>query len=136
MTTGAASAGRPPTYIDDSLLPSITDETLRVLLATTRPYTVVVLKPGPRYSPPGPDRDPAVATLILRHGKRNMALREAGLLPIICPITDGGPFTGIGIFVTDPAETDRIYALDPAVQAGVLSYEIHPTRSFPGSTML
>lgn len=123
------------TYIDDSRLPAITDEMLREALATTQPYTVLVLKPGPRYSPPGPDRDPEIAALIQQHGKRNMALRLAGLMPIICPIADGGPLTGIGVFVTDPDETDRIYSMDPAVQAGVLTYEIHPTRSFPGSTL-
>ena len=127
--------GRRATYIDDSKLPDVTDDMFRELLRTTQPYTVVVLKPGPRYSPPGPDRDPEIAALIQRHGKRNMALRAAGLMPIICPIADGGPLTGIGVFVTDAAETDRIYSLDPAVQGGALTYEVHPTVSFPGSEL-
>ena len=104
-------------------------------LAQTKPYTVLILKAGPRYSPPGPDRDPEVAGTILRHGKRNMRLRLAGLLPIICPIADGSGVTGVGVFAASPEEVDRIYAADPAVQAGMLTYEIHPTRSFPESAL-
>ena len=29
----------------------------------------------------------------------------------------------------------RIMSADPAVRAGVLTYRIHPTRSFPGSRL-
>jgi len=39
------------------------------------------------------------------------------------------------VFAATPEEVDRIYAADPAVQAGMLTYEIHPTRSFPGSAL-
>lgn len=95
----------------------------------------MILKAGPRYSPPGPDRDPEIAAIILEHGKRNMRLRLAGFLPIICPIADGSEYAGIGIFTTSPEETDLIYSRDPAVVAGVLSYEVHPTWSFPGSAL-
>lgn len=56
---------------------------LRAALPSTAPYTVVVLKAGPRFSMPGPDRDSWVAKIILQHGKRNFALREAGLKPIV-----------------------------------------------------
>jgi predicted ester cyclase len=108
---------------------------LREMLARTIPYTLVLLKAGPRYSPPGPNRDPDVAATIFQHGKRNMQLRRAGLMPIICPIVDGGDLVGIGIFAATPEEVDRIYAADPAVQAGMLIYEIHGTQSFPGSAL-
>ena len=108
---------------------------LQELLAQTLPYTVVILKAGPRYSPPGPDRDPEVAALIWQHGKRNMRLRAAGLMPIICPIADGGPIVGVSVFATTPEEAERISSVDPAVQAGALTYEVHPTRSFPGSAL-
>jgi len=113
----------------------LTDEMFRESLAQTKPYTVLILKAGPRYSPPGPDRDPEVAATISRHGKRNMRLRLAGLLPIICPIADGSGLAGVSVFDATPEEVDRIYAADPAVRAGILTYEIHPTRSFPGSAL-
>lgn len=122
-------------YTDESALPTVTDEMLEASLATTRPYTVVILKAGPRFSPPGPDRDPEVAATIWKHGKRNFALRAAGLLRVVCPIADGSEVSGVGIFDAEPEEVDRILAADPAVMAEILRYEIHPTRTFSTSTL-
>lgn len=123
------------TYTDDSALPQVTDEMLRESLGRTQPYSIVILTAGPRSSPPGPDRDPEVARIIWQHGKRNFALRAAGLLAVVCPVADGTNITGVGIFAATPEDADRIYSLDPAVRAGVLGYEVHPTRTFPGSTL-
>ena len=122
-------------YTDDSALPEVTAEELMAALTKTRPYTVVVLKAGPRYSPPGPDRDPEVAAIILRHGVRNMRLRVAGLLRVVCPVADGSDVAGVGVFEATPEECDAIYSRDPAVMASVLTYEIHPTRTFPDSSL-
>jgi hypothetical protein len=124
-------------YTDDSALPEITDATMRARLATTVPYTLIVLKHGPRYSPPGPDgaRDPEIANLIWEHGRRNFKLRAAGLLQVVCPVMDTTEVAGICLFAASPEDADRIYSRDPAVRAGVLVYEIHPTRGFPGSTL-
>lgn len=130
-----APVGPRTLFADDSQLPDVSDEMLQELLGQTLPYAVVILKAGQRYSRPGPNRDPEVAALIWLHGKRNMRLRVAGLMPIICPISDDGPIVGVGVLATSPEEADHIYSLDPAVQAGVLSYEVHPTRSFPGSSL-
>jgi hypothetical protein len=30
---------------------------------------------------------------------------------------------------------DRIMSNDPGVQAGLFTYDIHPTRTFPGSSL-
>ena len=122
-------------YTDDSALPEVSDETMRASLATTVPYTLIILKAGPRYSPPGPDRDPEVDGIIWRHGNRNFRLKAAGLLQVVCPIADGSGITGVGIFAASPEDVDRIYSNDPAVKAGALTYEIHPTQTFPGSTL-
>ena len=122
-------------YTDDASLPEVDVQQLQAALAGTRPYTVVVLKAGPRYSPPGPDRDPEVAAIILRHGVRNMRLRLAGLLRVVCPIADGSELAGVGVFDATPEECDAIYSRDPAVMASVLTYEIHPTRTFPDSSL-
>lgn len=122
-------------YIDDSALPEVTDETLQAALQTTVPYTILILKAGPRFSPPGSDRDPAVAAAIWRHGKRNFALREEGLLSIVCPVADGTDVVGVSVWSAATEDVERIYSRDPAVQAGILTYEIHPTRTFPGSCL-
>jgi hypothetical protein len=122
-------------YTDDSDLPVVTDEQLQELLKESREYTVLVLKAGPKFEPPDSDRTSGAAEIIWEHGKRNTALRVAGLLPIVCAIADGSGVAGIGIFDATPDDVERIMAADPGVQAGLFSYDIHPARSFPGSTL-
>lgn len=122
-------------FTDDSQLPTVTDEMLNEALETTRPYTVVVLKAGPRFQAPGADRDPEIAGTIWAHGKRNYALRAAGFMPIVCPVRDESSVAGVGIFDALPEDVDRIMLSDPGVRAGVLTYDIHPAWSFPGSTL-
>lgn len=122
-------------FTDDAALPEVTDDMLKESLARTLPYTAIILRAGPRFAPPGPNRDPAVARIIWAHGIRNMRLHKAGLLAVVCPVADGTDITGVGVFAATPDDVDRIYSQDPAVQAGVLKYEIHPTRAFPGSTL-
>jgi len=122
-------------FTDDSQLPDVTDEMLQDALTRTKSYTVVVLKAGPKFSAPGSDRDPEVANTIWAHGKRNFALRAAGLMPIVCPVLDESGVTGVGIFDATPEDVDRIMANDPGVRAGIFTFDIHPSRSFPGSTL-
>ena len=122
-------------YTDDASLPEVTDEEMRAGLATTIPYTILILKAGSRFSPPGPDRDPEVAAFIWQHGKRNFRLRNAGLLSVVCPVADGSEVVGVSVWAATAEDVERIYSQDPAVRAGILRYEIHPTRTFPGSTL-
>jgi hypothetical protein len=113
----------------DLNLPSITDDFMRQGMASTRAYTIAILRRGPAYDPPHSD------PIIWEHGRRNYALRAAGLLSIVCPIRDDSGVAGIGIFTADLAATERILQGDPAVQAGVLAFEVHPSRSFPGDCL-
>jgi hypothetical protein len=76
-----------------------------------------------------------VTKIIWEHGKRNSALRLAGLMPIVCPVGDGSGVTGIGIFDASASEVERIMAGEPGVQAALFTYEIHPARSFHGSAL-
>ena len=122
-------------YTDDSALPDVSDEEFNSSRSGMRPYTIVMLKVGPRYSPPGPDRDPEAFATIYRHGKRNMQLRMAGLLRVVCPVADGSEVAGVAIFDATPEECDAIYSRDPAVMASILRYEIHPTLTFPDSSL-
>jgi len=123
------------TYTDDAALPVVTGEMLRDALQRTRPYTVCILKATPAYQPPGPARESWVADLIWEHGKRNYALYLAGLMRIVCPIGDGSGTTGVGIFDADPDEADQMMRQDPGVKAGLFTYEIHATQTFPQSTL-
>ena len=122
-------------YTDDSQLPAISDEDFDTSRAGMRPYTIVMLKKGPKFSPLGPNRDPEVAAVIYRHGRRNMQLRLAGLLRVVCPVADDSQYAGVGIFDATPEDCDAIYSRDPAVMASILTYEIHATRTFPDSSL-
>jgi hypothetical protein len=107
----------------------ITDEFMRQVLPTARPYSVVIMKAGPNRDRPG------VEAIIWEHGRRNFALRADGILSIVCPVADGSPVHGIGIFNAGVAEVAAIMEEDPGVQAGVFTFEVHPCRSFPGDCL-
>jgi hypothetical protein len=119
---------------DETGLPEITDEMMTEALPTTRSYTIVVLKAGPNFSPPG-ERSPDVDKVVWEHGRRNFSLRAAGLLSIVCPVADGSGVTGLSIFNADPDRVRKIMNGDPGVKAGVFTFDIHPTRSFPGDRL-
>jgi hypothetical protein len=110
-------------------LPEISDDDMRRMMATTQPYSVVVLHRGPRYA------DNGARAIIWEHGRRNFALRAAGRLAVVCPVHDDSDLAGIGIFAADVAETEALMAEDPAVRAGVLVSEVHASRSFPGDAL-
>jgi hypothetical protein len=110
-------------------LPQITDAQMNERLAKTRDYTLLILKTTPRTS--ADESRP----IIWEHGRRNMALRDAGVLAIVCPATDRTDVAGIGIFGADPDEVREIIDGDPAVRAGVLTYELHPVRGFPSDSL-
>ena len=99
------------------------------MLSRARDYSIVILKAGPNRSCPGAEK------IIWEHGRRNFLLRARGLLPIVCPITDGSDLAGIGIFNADVDEAKSIMDQDPAVKEGILVYEAHPCRSFPGGCL-
>jgi hypothetical protein len=107
----------------------ITDEYMQEMLQKTKPYSIVVLRKGPNYSSPdGP-------ATVWEHGRRNFELRAAGSLAVVLPVGGDSDVRGVGIFTTDPDETRSIMEGDPAVRAGLLSYEVYPSRSFPGDAL-
>lgn len=105
----------------------ITDEFMRQALPHIRPMTVLLLKRGPSFD--------AASPVVWEHGRRNFLLRATGALAVVCPISDGGEYTGVGIFDCDADETQRLIEGDPGVQAGIFTYEIHASRSFPGDAI-
>ncbi len=110
-------------------LPAITDETMRGRLSTAKSYTAILLHTTPSF------RRPHVDPIVWEHGRRNMALVEAGLLSIVLPVTDDSGLAGLGIFALTPDDTVTVMDADPGVRAGIFTYDIHPVRGFPGSTL-
>lgn len=118
-------------FTDESQIPPITKEEFAQMIGATRQYTVAILKAGPRYEKPGPERSPEVTAIITSHAMRNRGMQKVRLLPVVCPIGDGTDVTGIGVFDLSVADATRVMDGDPAVQAGVLTYELHPCFSLP-----
>lgn len=108
---------------------TITDDFMKQMIATAKMYCVVILKTGPHKDMAG------VEKIIWEHVRRNFALREDGVLSIVCPVADGTDVTGVGIFNGDVEAVKEIMDEDPGVKAGVFVYEIHPCRSFPGDSL-
>lgn len=107
----------------------ITDEFMKQMISKTNNYTVVILKATEKIRESGTDK------IIWEHGRRNFQLREEGILSIVCPINDGSGITGVGIFNQNLDEVKEIMGGDPEVKAGIFTYEIHSTRSFPGDKL-
>jgi hypothetical protein len=107
---------------------TITDEEMQGALAKVKRYTLLVLEAGPRR------RDPGVEAIIREHARRNLQLRDAGLLRIVCPV-GGEVLAGVGVFDASLEEVDALMKDDPAVKEGVLVYSLHACRSFPGDSL-
>lgn len=63
-------------------------------------------------------------------------MRRDGSLCLVCPVVaDESDVTGLCIFSTDVEKTKKIMDEDPAVKAGIFTYEVHAIRSFPGDAL-
>ena len=107
----------------------ISDEFMMQLISQAKIYCVVLLRASDNYGKP--ESQP----IVWEHARRNFALREEGLLVVVCPISDESDLKGIGIFNADIEQTRQIMEEDPAVKAGIFTFEVHTTRSFPGDCL-
>ena len=108
---------------------TITDDYMQQMMPSTKLYSVVILKAGPKRNEPGVDK------IIWEHGRNHFSLRVDGLLSIVCPVIDGSEVCGVGIFNATTDEVKKLMDEDPGVKAGVFIYEVHPCRSFPGDSL-
>ena len=107
----------------------ITDDYMRQMISRARSYCLVILKAGPNRNRAG------IEKVIWEHARRNFELRANGLLPIVCPVSDGSDLSGIGVFNAGVEEVKRIMDEDPGVKEGIFVYEVHVCRSFPGDSL-
>jgi hypothetical protein len=128
-TAAPRDAAISPHQIRGDTMTIITDEQMAAALATSRDYSILVLRAGPNWNMEG------VRAIVTEHGRRNLSLRADRLLPIVCRVTDDSDLAGIGVFNAPPDEVRRIMEEDPGVKAGVFVYDIHPCMSFPGDSL-
>jgi hypothetical protein len=107
---------------------TVTDEQLRDLAATARPYSLAVLRWGPERT-----MDGAEATE-LEHQRRMVSLRAGGVIAILCPIASD-TLAGVAIMTVTTEEAKEIMDADPCVLAGMILCEIYPCHSFPGDAL-
>ena len=108
---------------------TFTDEEMGQLLPGAKPYSIVILKQGPKFG------DTTAPAIVWEHGRRNFGLRDDGVLAVVLPVTDGTDVCGIGVFAATVDDTTAIMNDDPGVAAGVFTYEVHPCRGFPGDSL-
>ena len=108
---------------------NITDEDFRERHSKLKDYTIVLIRPTPKRKEAGAD------AIILEHGRKNMALREDGVLSIVCPVFGDYDLSGLYIFNVTAEEARGIMDDDPAVKAGIFIYEVYQCKGFPGDSL-
>lgn len=108
---------------------AVSDEQMLATLAQLHEYTVVLLRPTAARLEPGAD------AVVREHGRRNMELREDGVLSIVCLVPGGQGLSGVAVFNASPEQVQDIMDGDPAVAAGIFTYEVHSAKSFPGDAL-
>lgn len=107
---------------------TVTDEQIRQLAETAKPYSLAILQWGPQRH-----MDGAEATE-LEHQRRMVTLRADGVIAILCPVASD-TVAGIAIMTVSPEEAKEIMDADPCVQAQMIRCEIHQCHSFPGDML-
>ena len=129
----ATGSGNAVPLADDTALgldlPTISDEFMRERLAQAQSYALVIMRRNAKL------KRPEVDPIIWEHGRRNMALQEAGLMPIVCPVRDESEYAGICILTVSLDRAREIFSEDPGVKAGIFALEVHPVGGFPGSAL-
>lgn len=108
---------------------SITDERMLEVISNARRYTVSLLRRGRGWGVGDWE------SLIWEHGRRNIAMREAGILVITLPVPDSEEFAGVGVYTSDTSTVRKILEADPAIVNGILEFELLDAQGFPGDTL-
>jgi hypothetical protein len=107
---------------------SVTDEQIRALAATAKPYSLALLHWGPQRAMAGAD------AVELEHQRRMVALRAEGVIAVLCPVASD-TVAGVAIMTVPAEEAARIMAEDPCVRAGMMRVEVLPCHGFPGDAL-
>lgn len=107
---------------------TVTDEQIRQLAETAKPYSLAVLHWGPQRHMDGAE------AIELEHQRRMVTLRADGVIAILCPVASD-TVSGIAIMTVSPEEAKEIMDADPCVQAQMILCEVHACHSFPGDML-
>ncbi len=102
---------------------SISDDFMQDRMSKAKILSLVVLKPSDERSKSD------ASAIVWEHGRRNLALQAAGIMPIVCPV-GSAEVAGIAFFDTEPSEARILMEDDPGVRAGIFTYEVHSCLVF------
>jgi hypothetical protein len=106
----------------------VTDDQVRQLAATAKPYTLALLWWGPERYQDGADATER------EHQRRMVSLRADGAIAILCPV-GSDTLAGVAIMNVPPERAREIMDGDPCVQAGMMRCEVHACHGFPGDAL-
>ncbi|HEY1652336.1 MAG TPA: hypothetical protein VGG09_10675 [Acidimicrobiales bacterium] len=107
---------------------TITDEQVRQLAATAKPYSAALLWWGPERHMDGAEETE------LAHQRRMVSLRADKVIAILCPV-GSETMAGVAIMNVPPEEASGIMDGDPCVRAGMIRCEVHACHGFPGDAL-
>jgi len=107
---------------------TVTDEQVRLLAGTAKPYSLALLSWGPERHIDGADATER------EHQRRMVSLRADGVIAILCPV-DSDTLAGVAIMNVPPKEAAGIMDDDPCVQAGMMRCDVYPCHGFPGDAL-
>lgn len=100
---------------------NVTDEQIRDLAATAKPYSLVVLQWGPERYMHGAE------AIELEHQRRMVSMRADGVIAILCPIASA-TLAGMAIMTVSTQEARERMDADPCVRAGMMHYEVYESQ--------
>lgn len=107
---------------------TVTDEQIRALAETAKPYSLALLRWGPERTMDGAD------AIELEHQRRMVSLRAEGVVAVLCPVASDA-LAGVAIMTVPPGEAAEIMAGDPCVRAGMMHFDVHQCHGFPGDAL-
>lgn len=107
---------------------TVTDEQIRQLAGSAKPYSVAILRWGPERH-----REDAASTE-LEHQRRLVSLRATGEIAVLCPVASD-TVCGVIIMTVPPEEAQALMNDDPCVRANMMFCEVHLCHGFPGDAL-
>ncbi|MCD2197619.1 hypothetical protein LQ327_30035 [Actinomycetospora endophytica] len=107
---------------------TVTDEQIRDLAASAKSYSLVMLRWAPQRHQDGAEG------IELEHQRRMVSLRADGVIAVLCPIPSD-TMAGVAVMSVSVEQARETMAMDPCVQAGMMTVEVYPCLGFPGDSL-
>jgi hypothetical protein len=107
---------------------TVTDDQVRQLADTAKPYSLALLWWGPERYKDGADATERA------HQRRMVSLRADGVISVLCPV-GSATLAGVAIMNVPPEEASEILDHDPCVQAEMMRCDVYPCHGFPGDAL-